>query len=378
MSKRMIIMLILTGLLFGGIFAYKAFESFMTKKYMSSHSTPPVAVSAMTVTLSSWQPHLTATASLRAIKGVDITSEVQGLIKTIWFKPGQIVNQGDLILELNPDVESAQLRALEAQAELAQITYKRDKEQFIVHGVSQATLDMDEANLKSAIAQVDRQKALIAQKIIRAPFKGRLGISAVNLGQFLNPGDKIVTLQSLDPIYADFYLPQQDLAKIALNQTIFLTTDSYSQASFAGKITTINPIVDLHTRNVEVEGTLSNAEQKLLPGMYGVVTINTGAAQDYLTLPQTVISYNPYGDLVYVLKEKEKDKSGNIIYVATQKFVTVGETRGDQIQILSGIEKGELVVTAGQLKLKNGSLVIINNSIVPSNSPTPQVINDQD
>ncbi len=376
MSKRMLIMLILTGFLFGSIFAYKGFQAYMIKKYMKANAHPPSVVSACTVISTPWQPKLTATGSLRAINGVDITTEIAGLVKKIVFTPGQNIQAGDVILELNADTEIAHLKSLEAQADLALITFKRDKEQFAVQGVSQATLDASEADFKSKTAQVTEQVALIEKKIIRAPFKGRLGISAVNLGQYLNPGDKIVTLQSLDPIYVDFYVPQQAVPQLAVDQPVILVIDTYPGVLFKGNITSMNPKVDSITRNIEVEATLSNSHNKLFPGMYGLVEINTGSSKDYLTVPQTALSYNPYGDLVYLLKEKEKDKKGNSVFVAHQKFVVVGETRGDQIQILKGVEKGDQVVTAGQLKLKNGSLVIINNDIVPTNDSMPHLQNE--
>ncbi len=376
MSKRMVIMLILTGLIFGGIFAYKVFEGRMIKKYMSGLAMVPVTVSSVIVTSTPWESKLTATGTMRAINGVDVTTEIAGLVKAIKFTPGSEVKAGDVIIELNADVEIAQLESLLALADLAHITYNRDKEQFAVQGVSKATLDADAANLKSSNAQAAQQAAVNAKKKVQAPFDGRLGISAVNLGQYLNPGDKIVTLQSLDPIYVDFFLPQQNLPQIAVNQAIILTTDTYPRVSFKGKITTINPKVDVGTRNVEVEATLPNPDHKLFPGMFGVVEIRTAVSKEYITLPQTAISYNPYGDLVYTLKEKEKDKKGNPIFVATQQFVTVGKTRGDQVQVLKGVKKGDVVVTAGQLKLKNGSLVTVNNTVVPSNDPTPNLKND--
>lgn len=375
-TKPMVIMLIVIGLLFGGIFIYKAFTSYMIKKYMRENAMPPVVVSAMTISEEPWQPKITATGNVQTINGVDVTTEIEGIIKTIIFTPGKDIQAGEIILELNADAEIAQLKALEAQAELAQITYKRDKEQFLVKGVSQATLDTDAADLKSKNAQVEQQAAIIAKKIIRAPFKGRLGISAVSLGQYLKPGDKIVTLQSLDPIHVDFYVPQQFLSQIAVNQPVVLTTDVYPNEIFQGQVSSINPKIDPLTRNVEVEATLSNKEDKLLSGMYGVVEINIDGITPHLTVPQTVVSYNPFGDLVYILKKKEKDQKGNTLYVAHQKFVTVGETRGDQVQILKGLKKGDLVVTAGQLKLKNGSTVIINNSIVPPNNQTPYLKNE--
>lgn len=376
MSKRMLIMLLITGVVFGSIFTYKAFQSYMMKKYMAAHSMPPVTVSASKVTTSPWQPKLTATGSVRAINGVDVTTEITGLIKKIHFTPGQTTQEGDLIIELNADMEKAELLSLKAQAALALITYNRDKDQFAAQSISKATLDADEANLQSANAQVDQQAALIAKKIIRAPFTGRLGISQIDLGQYLNPGDPIVTLQSLDPIFVDFYFPQQDLPHLATKQPVIFSTDTYPHLSFKGIITSMNPKVDPATRNVEVRATLSNSDLKLLPGMYGVVQINTGSAKEYLTVPQTTVSYNPFGDLVYILKQKEKDKQGNPIFIATQSFVTVGETRGDQVQILKGLKAGDLVVTAGQNKLKNGSLVVINNDVLPQNNPAPKLENE--
>lgn len=361
MPKQMKIMLLVVGMLFGSIFLYKAFQNYMMSNHLRA-ALPPVTVSAMKVTSSSWQPHLSATGTLRAINGVDITTEIAGLIASISFTPGQMVNEGDLVLELNIETELAALKSLEAQAELAQINYTRDKEQFAVQAVSKATVDTDEATLKSAQAQVAQQKALIDKKIIRAPFKGRLGISAVNLGQYLNAGDKIVTLQSLDPIYVDFTFPQQDLPQLTPGQTVSLTTDAVPGVTFQGKITSLNPKVDPVTRNIEVEATLQNPHQKLFPGMFGIVEINTGSPQAFLTVPQEALSYNSYGDIVYTLKEKEKDAKGTPVYVATQQFVTVGKTREGQIQILKGLAKDDLIVTAGQVKLKNGSLVVINKS----------------
>lgn len=361
-------MLIFMGLLFGSIFGYKAWESSRMAKTMNGYQ-PLVIVSAIPATLELWEPKILTIGSLRAINGVDVTSEVDGLVKKIFFSPGQDVDEGEIILELNADVEIAQLKSLEAQAKLAEVTYKRNKKQYEAQGISKETLDISEADLKSKKAFVTQQNAIISKKIIKAPFKGRLGISAVNLGQYLNAGDKIVTLQTIDPIYADFYLPQQSLPQIVKGQQVILTTDTYPQTSFKGRITTINPKIDSSTRNVEIEATLENPDHKLIAGMYGILEIKTGSPKQHLTVPQTAISYNPYGDLVYVLKETGKDKKGNTTYIANQKFVTLGEVRNNQVQILKGLKKDDLVVVAGQMKLRNGALVIINNA--GTISPTP-------
>lgn len=371
--KPMMIMLILTGVLFGSIFLYKTFVSYMIKKSMSAAAVPPEAVSTMIVSEESWQSTITATGTLRAVNGVDLSSEVAGLVQKIKCDEGKDVKAGDVLVELNADSEIALLHSLEADAELAEINYKRDKAQFAIQGVSKATLDTDEATLKSKKALVEQQAAVIAKKRIRAPFDGKIGVVNVDLGQFLNPGENIVTLQSLDPIYAYFNITQQEFPKIKMNQKAIFTTDVYPNETFSGKITSMNPKVNVATRTIEVEATLANKEHKVLPGMYGVVSIATGSPKEYLTVSQAAISYNPYGDFVYILKEKGKTKEGQPLFIANQKFVTLGETRGDQVQVLKGLKKGDIIVTSGQVKLKNGSVVFMNNKIKPGNDPNPSV-----
>lgn len=370
-NKRMRKMLILVGILFGGIFIYKGIASLMLRYFILSSGAPVINVSAMKAEYEFWQPQISAAGSLRAIRGVNVTTELAGLVQTIYFTPGASVEQNTLLVQLNAISDIALLHSLEANAELAKVTYLRDKAQYAAKAVSKQTLDTDAANLKSLRAQVAQQAATVAKKTIRAPFAGRLGISAINPGQYLNPGDTIVMLQTIDPIYADFFVPQQALARIKVGQLVTITTDTFPGKSFTGKITTINPAVDTSTRNVGVEATIANPEAKLAPGMFATVTVNTDAPQRYLTLPQTAISFNPYGELIYVIKENGQDKKGKSILTASQVFVETGETRGDQIAVLKGLKDGEQVVTSGQLKLKNGSRVAINNSVVPPNNPTP-------
>lgn len=389
MAKRMTLMLIGLGILFGMIFAFQTFKTHMMNKYMKA-AIPPVTVTTIEAKNQPWQPKINASGSMRAIKGVDVTTELAGMVKSIQFTPGTSVKEGTLLVQLNDDAEVAQLDALLAAQDIARITLERDKAQFAVQAVSQQTLDNDAATLKSAQAQVNQQKATIDKKIIRAPFTGRLGISNVNPGQYVNPGDKIVTLQALDPIYVDFYLPQQNLKLIKQGMPVTLTTDSYPGKTFTGKITTINPIVEAATRNIQVEATIRNPNQLLLPGMFSTVEVSTGKPEQFLTLPQTAISYNPYGEIAYIVKEQEdiqddknkkskdksKDKKDKPVLIAHQTFVTVGEARGDQTTVLSGIKPGDIVVTSGQLKLKNGSHVVINNNVVPTNNPAPNVVNE--
>ena len=230
--RGMLIMLLIVGVIFGGIFGYKWFQMRMIKKSMASQKMPPVTVTATKAELKDWQPQLKAVGSLRAVRGVDVTCEIAGLVRSIDFQPGQNVSAGQLLVQLNADSDIAQLHSLEAAAVLAKIVYERDRKQYAVQAISQAVLDADEADLKIKQAQVEQQKALVEKKTIRAPFDGRLGISTVNLGQYLNPGDKIVTLQSLDALYNDFNLPQQELARIKKGQVVVAASDTYPGRTF--------------------------------------------------------------------------------------------------------------------------------------------------
>lgn len=373
-KSRMKLMLIAFAILFSSIFLSKFISGWLNARRMAAMA-QTVNVSAMKAGYSSWQSIITASGSLRAIQGVSVTSELAGMVNTILFVPGAIVQQGDLLVQLNINADVAQLHSLQANAELAKITYDRDFAQFKAKGVSKAVVDSDAANLKSLNAQVEQQIATIAKKTIRAPFAGRLGISAVNLGQYVNPGDKVVTLQQLDPIYVDFYVPQQQLAQLAVGMPVTVKSDAFPGKTFFGKVTTIDPLIDVNTRNVEVEATISNPDFSLAPGMFATTQVTIGEPKKYLTLPQTAITFNPYGDIVYVI-EKSKDENGKSILIANQSFVTTGETRGDQIAILKGLKAGDVVVTSGQLKLKNHMQVVINNSVVPANNPAPKVINE--
>ena len=376
MTKRMVIMLVALGVLFGGIFGYKAFMGMMIRKHMSTGGPPPVTVTAIRAASQVWQPQLNAVGSFRAVRGVDVTSEITGLVRGIHFTSGDEVKAGQLLVELNADADNAQLHALEAAADLAQIVYDRDRKQFEAQAVSRAALDADSADLKGKQALVAQQAALVAKKSISAPFAGKLGISLINPGQYVNPGDKIVTLQSLDSIYVDFYLPQQELSRIALGQTVLTSTDTYPQKIFTGKVTAIDPKVDTQTRNVQVEATILNPKHVLLPGMYASVEVRAGEEKHYLTLPKAAVAFNPYGETVYIVEEKGKGPGGKKVLIAKQTFITIGSSRGDQVSILTGIKEGDLVITSGQLKLKNGSTVIINNQVQPLNDPAPKPVDD--
>jgi len=373
MTKRMIIMLIAVGLVFGGVFGFQIFQKAMIKKFMSAMPQPPQTVSTVTAAIQEWQPQIEAVGSLRAVNGADLAFEVSGIVKDLHFKSGDDVAAGDILLTLRADDDSAKLEALKATAALSEIVNQRDQEQFKIKAVSQATLDADAANLKNAKAQVAEQQAVVDKKTLRAPFAGHLGVRVVDIGQYISAGTAVVTLQALDPIYADFFLPQQALNQIRLEQVVTIKIDTYPNGDFAGTITAINPKVDPATRNVQVRATLKNPDRLLLPGMYASVNVAAGGKQRYLTLPQTAVTYNPYGETIYVVDDKGQDPQGRPQLIARQIFVTAGLKRGDQVAILSGIEEGQTVVTAGQMKLRNGSPLVIDNTIRPTAdaNPTP-------
>jgi membrane fusion protein (multidrug efflux system) len=376
MKKRMFIMLIAVGLLVGGLVGFNVFKGIMMQKYMGKGGLPPATVTAMKADYQVWQPQLNAVGTLRAVRGVDVTTEVAGLVRSIDFKAGDEVKAGQVLAQLNADSDVALLHSLQAAADLASITYERDKQQLAAEVISKAQVDTDAGDLKSKQAQVAQQQALVDKKTLRAPFAGKLGISTVNPGQYLNPADKLVTLQTLDPIYVDFFLPQQQIPQIAIGQAVTLTSDTYPGISFTGKINAINAKIDTNTRNVQVEATMPNVKRQLLPGMFADVRVNSGEENRYLTLPQTSITFNPYGNTVFLVKPsdkaEDKDEKGNAKLLAQQVFVTTGPTRGDQVAILKGIEPGAQVVTSGQVKLKNGTPLIIDNKVQPTNSPNPK------
>jgi membrane fusion protein, multidrug efflux system len=371
MTKRMVIMLVAVAVVLGGIFGFQVFKGIMIKKFMSAMSSPPQTVSTTKASYSEWQPTIEAVGSLRAVKGADLSLEVSGVVDSIAFNSGDDVEEGTSLLKLRSDDDVAKLESLQATAELNEITYERDLKQFKIQAVSQANLDTDAANLKNAKAQVAQQQAILDKKTLRAPFAGHLGIRAVDLGQYLGAGTAIVTLQALDPIFVDFFVPQQAVGQVRLGQTVTVQIDAFKDQPFTGEISAVNPRVDASSRNVQVRATLKNADHRLIPGMYATIDIATGAPQNYITLPQTAITYNPYGDTVYIVDSKGGDAGAKPQLVARQTFVTTGATRGDQVAVLKGVNDGDTIVTAGQIKLHNGSTVLIDNSITPTADAAP-------
>jgi len=373
LGRRMTIMLCGVFLLLGLIFGFNQLKTAMIKYFIGGMGLPPASVSTMVVETTAWQPKLSSVGNVRAFRGVELSTEIGGLVQNVPIKSGMDVKEGELLIKLNDASDVAQLKSLQAMADLAKVINERDRQQLEIQAISKNVFDTSRADAASKQAQVEQQTALVAKKNLKAPFSGRVGIVMINPGQFVNPGDKLLTLQTLDPIFVDFNLPQSNAEQIQVGQEIVVTTDAFKGASFTGKITAISPKVDTNTRNIQIEAQLANPDKKILPGMFANVNIKLGEQVKMLTLPQTAVTYNPYGSTVFIAKPTgKKDKQGKPALEAQQVFVTTGPTRGDQVAILKGVDEGAIVVTSGQLKLKNGTPLIVNNKVLPANSPNPQ------
>jgi membrane fusion protein, multidrug efflux system len=370
---RMSVMLLVMGLLAAGIYGFQQFKAGILKQVTATIRADVPTVATAPATLQPWQPRLTAVGSARALNGADLAAEVGGVVDQVLFESGQTVAAGTVLVRLRPNDDEAKLAQLQANAELAAVTLARDQKQLAVKAIAQATVDADVANLKVARAQVAAQQAVMALKVIRAPFAGRLGVRQVDVGQYISPGTAIVTLQQLDPMLVDFYLPQQALGQVAVGQAIEATSDTWPGRVFSGKVSSLNARVDPSSRMLQVRATTPNADGALLPGMHLNVAVVSGAARELVTIPLAAVAFNPYGSLVYVVHD-EKDDKGAERHVVTQQFITTGDARGDQVSVLKGIGSGDVVVTAGQLKLHNKSVVKINNAVQPSSdaAPVPQ------
>jgi membrane fusion protein (multidrug efflux system) len=370
----MIIMLLIVGVVLGAIFVFEGIVlPSLMKKVIAAGANPPQTVSDMVAQKQEWQPQLSAIGSLRAVRGADLSAQIGGIVSAIHFESGVDVQEGTVLVELQSADDKAKLDSLKAQAELARITYERDQRQLQAQAVSKQVVDTDEQTLRSDLAQVAQQQATLDYKTIKAPFAGHIGIRQVDVGQYLAPGTAIVTLQALDPIYVDFNLPQQALSQIAVGQSVNVSVDTFPGQKFPGKVSAINSKVDLSSRNVQIRATLDNHDHKLLPGMFANIAIDVGSKQSYVTLPQTAVTYNPFGDTVFLVDNKGKDAKGQDQLVARQVFVTTGDTRGDQVAIVKGVNAGDTVVTGGQIKLRNGSPLKISNVVEPTDeaNPTP-------
>jgi membrane fusion protein (multidrug efflux system) len=375
MKKRLVVMLIFVGILFGAVFGWGAVRNMFIGKFLATLPFQPQTVATMKAVTSPWQPSIDAVGSIVAINGANLSAEVDGIVDTINFQSGDTVPAGALLLTLRPNNDNALLAQLQATAALDQVTYNRDVKQLQADAVSQSTVDTDHATLLAAQAQVQAQQATMAEKQIRAPFAGTLGIRQVNIGQYLAAGTQIVTLQQLNPLFVDFTVPQQALAQITVGNPVTATVDAFPDQSFKGQISAISSAVDTATRTVQVRATIQNDHLLLRPGMFASVNVGVGQPQTFVTLPQAAVTYNPYGDTVYTVATGT-GADGKQELIASQKFVQIGDTRGDQVAVLSGVAPGDQVVTAGQLKLHNGSNVIVNNDVQVSNDPNPTPPNE--
>ncbi len=373
LRRRMIVMLVSVFILLGLLIGFNTLKTVLFNYFISSMGLPPATVSTMVAEEDEWQPTLSSVGNIRAFRGVDLSAEAGGAVLNVPIKSGMDVKKGDLLIQLNDVADIAQLNSFKAMADLAKVINERDRQQLAIQAISKNVFDTSAADAKSKAAQVEQQAALVAKKSIHAPFSGRVGIISINPGQYVNAGDKMLTLQTLDPIFVDFTLPQSTAGMIQVGQEIEMKTDAFKGAGFKGKITAVSPKVELNTRNMQIEAMVSNPDKKVLPGMFANVTINLGDRVKYLTLPQTAITYNPYGSTVFIVRKTDRlDKQGKPLIEAEQVFVTTGLTRGDQVAVTKGLEPGAMVVTSGQLKLKNGTPLIINNQVQPGFNPNPK------
>ncbi len=336
-----------------------------------SFAPPPETVASTQVETSQWQPTLTAVGSVVAMRSVTIASELPGTVQRLHFESGKLVRAGEILIQLDTSIEEAQLASATAQASLAVINRDRAVSLRKLKANTQAELDTAIATAAQAEATVANIRATIAKKNLRAPFAGRLGLRQVEVGQVLAPGTPIVTLTAFDPIYVDFFLPQQALAQLEVGQTVRIDTDTFGARSWEGKISAIDSAVDLVNRNVKVRAQLANEDEKLRPGMFVSVAVLLPETKDVLTVAATAIIYAPFGDSVFVI-EQEQDPEGKPQTVVHQKFVRIGERRGDLVAVESGLEGGETVVSAGAFKLRNGAAVVVDNTLAPEANVAPK------
>ena len=353
-------------MVFGGLAAFQYIvKPRLIADFVGGMKPPPVVISATEAKRKAWQPELSAIGTLEAIRGVSIAPAVGGRVEAIHFESGQAVEKGALLVELDSSIEEAQLKEAEAALRLANLELARGETLYEKRDFSKANLDKARAQRDQAEAKVDSLKATIRQKKIAAPFAGRLGIRQINLGQFLSAGTAIVPLQSLDPIFVNFSLPETQFPKIAVGQTVTLTADGFPGRTIEGKITSIDSRIDQSTRNILVQATIDNPDRKLIPGMFANVRVRYAAPRERVTVPQTAVSYSLYGDAVFVVSpsKTDKDSDGKPVTVVNRRAVTVGDRRGDEVAIETGLEAGEMIVTSGQIKLRNGAQVTVNNDV---------------
>ena len=365
MAKRMTAMLIVVGLFFGGVFGWKAFVNGKIREAIATQGPPVATVSTTAVVAGDWVPTLRSVATLRAAQSVDVTAQVEGQVTKLFFDSGDEVQRGTVLLQQHVADEMAQLKALQADLRLAEIELQRIEQLVKEKLVPQSDLDAAISRLDRVRAEVESTQVAIGKKTIRAPFAGRLGIRKVNLGQFVEPGDSIVRLEALDELYADFKLPQQALPRVNVDQAVRVTVDAWPGKEFLGEISAIEPAVDSATRNVSLRAEVRNDDARLRPGMFAEILVTMPERRDVLLIPQTAISYSPFGNSVYVVDGADEAA------IARNVYVSVGETRGDLVEIVAGLDAGQQIVTSGQLKLRDGARINVDNSVAVSSNAAP-------
>lgn len=371
MAKRMVLMLVVMLVLLSSL-GFVKFKQIQSAVEAGSHfQMPPEAVTSIVAQQEQWPATMGVIGTMEAVHGVTVSADLPGIVEKIRFDSGQFVTAGDILVELDTRQEKAQLAALEAQRDLAKTNFARMQQLVDAGVISRSEYDSATAQQKQTEANVGEIRATIERKTIRAPFTGILGIRKINLGQYLAAGNAIVPLQSLDPIYADFGVPQQQLTQVRVGNSLHVTSEDLGGQQFPARVTAIDSVVDQTTRNVQVQATLSNPKGRLKPGMFVQVELGFGKPRQVITLPASAISYAPYGDSVYVITDL-KDPKGNSYRGVRQQFVKVDGSRGDQVAIVSGVNPGDEVVTSGVFKLRNGAAVKVNNKVQPENNPAPK------
>jgi membrane fusion protein (multidrug efflux system) len=355
-------------------FVIASIKALQIKKMMAMKPPMPVTtVASAQVEEQVWAPTVSSVGTVTAVQGTTVATELGGVVATVGFESGSTAKKGDVLLRLDASSEEAQLRTAEAEAELARADLERSRELAQRKVVSKAEFDAAESKLKQKEGAASNMHAMITKKEVRAPFDGQLGIRQVNLGQMINAGQQVVSLQALDPVYVDFSVPQQNLPKLAPGLEVKVRTDALPEREFIGKLTAINSAVDTVTRNVAVQATLENRDQALRPGMFVKLDVYLPEKGMALVVPGTAISYAPYGDSVFIIEKKKDEKTGQESQVLRQQFVRIGEARGDYVSITKGLEPGQQIVGTGVFKLRNGMAVTINNDLAPKPqvNPTP-------
>ncbi|HEY1660459.1 MAG TPA: efflux RND transporter periplasmic adaptor subunit [Candidatus Sulfotelmatobacter sp.] len=371
MAKRMVLMLLVMVAVIGGLAFVKYRQVEAAIAMGASFQMPPTAVTTVIAKQETWPSTLSVIGTAAAIQGVTVSADLPGTVDKIHFESGQAVKEGDILVDLDTRQEHAQLANMEAQRDLAQIQFGRAEELSKAGVISKSDYDNAAAQQKATAAQVGDIKAAIARKTIHAPFSGILGIRQISLGQYLAAGQAIVSLESLNPIYVNFGIPQQDTPKVTIGRRLRVTNADVPGAGFAGKVTALDSVISEQTRNIQVQATLANPGAKLRPGMYVQVELPLGQSQQVIPLPTTAINYAPYGDSVYVVGDLKDPKTGKTYRGVRQQVVKLGVSRGDQVAVMSGLNPGDEVVSSGVFKLRNSAPIQVNNSVKPENSPNP-------